>query len=418
MTICDALRSHHLILTLLFYFSDGIYVLLRPDKSKPTKKKKKKSDLQEQYERPKIPPHLAHLKMETALSKNCTWSLSGPQFPKPTAIQQRYCYPQGNDAYASKKGGSMWTMYNREGKEDDEYRLLHVYYSIKRANNMSSFSANSKASSISSKSKNKKQTKRKKATVGIGKGTKKQKRSISKSGRYSMLPGELPPSSPCKMKNQIFRQPHMHISPNTASTSSGGIHSDLSIYGSFGGSFEGHKIYTVPSILYNDEYQNQTLRYHTSDTDSPESDNTQESQVQPPPDLAREFDNMLGVPLADPSLMMKEPGVEWTTLTGAVDTNHTFPCHRQINESFPEVLMQKLSVVHNKIIHEWIGCRPRSERGRLVSVVANWARSISRSPLEILIPGEGDNEQRDFVSQSDGKNVSLKMEDWDMAVAV
>ena len=160
------------------------------------------------------------------------------------------------------------------------------------------------------------------------------------------------------------------------------------------------------------------LRYHTSELDSPESINTQESQVRPPPDLAREFDNLLGVPLADPSSMMKEPSVEWSTLTDAVDTNYALPCHRPKNENAPEVLMQKLSAVHNKIIHEWIGCRPRSERGRLVSVVANWARSISKSPLTTLIPGGGDKERSVFSTHNDGKNVSLKMEDWDMAVAV
>ena len=316
----------------------------------------------------------------------------------------------------------MWTMYNREGKEDDEYRLLHVYYSMKRANNSTSVSAKSKKSSISSKSKNKKQPKRKRATVGIGKGAKQQKRSLSKSDRYSIFSGVLPPSSPCKRNDQIFRQPRRNISPNTASASASAssvvMNRELSIRGSFGGSFDGHKIYTVPSNLYEDEYMDPTLQYHTSELDSPENVNAQDPQVRPPLDLAREFDNLLGVPLADPSSMMKEPSVEWSTLTGAVDKNHFLPCHRPKSENTPEVLMQKLSAVHNKIIHEWIGCRPRSERGRLVSVVANWARSISQSPLKTLIPGEGDNEQRDFATQSDGKNVTLKMEDWDMAVAV
>lgn len=33
------------------------------------------------------------------------------------------------------KGGAIWTMYYEDGKEADEFRLLHVYYSNKRATN-------------------------------------------------------------------------------------------------------------------------------------------------------------------------------------------------------------------------------------------------------------------------------------------
>lgn len=58
--------------------------------------------------------------------ETCPWSLSGPQFPQPTAIQQRYCYPKGRPDYSNGKGGALWTMYNTNGKEDTEYRLLHV----------------------------------------------------------------------------------------------------------------------------------------------------------------------------------------------------------------------------------------------------------------------------------------------------
>lgn len=37
--------------------------------------------------------------------------------------------------YSSRKGGALWTMYLDNGKEDLEYRLLHVYFSAKRAVN-------------------------------------------------------------------------------------------------------------------------------------------------------------------------------------------------------------------------------------------------------------------------------------------
>jgi hypothetical protein len=67
--------------------------------------------------------------------ETCPWSLSGPQFPLPTSIQQRYCYPKGDPEYSNTKGGALWTVYDEHGKEDLEYRLLHVYFSAKRAGN-------------------------------------------------------------------------------------------------------------------------------------------------------------------------------------------------------------------------------------------------------------------------------------------
>ena len=109
--------------------------------------------------------------------------------------------------------------------------------------------------------------------------------------------------------------------------------------------------------------------------------------------------------------------MEWSVLTDSLDTKDTHPCHRQSNDRYLEALVKKLSAVHKEIIHEWINRRPRSERGRLVSTVANWARSVSQSPLDLPNP-EGDQKQRGFPTQRDGKNASSKMEDWDMAVAV
>ena len=109
-----------------FYLNlDGLYVLL--------KKNKKQGD---RVEITQPPSHLKHLLIEEDLPETCPWSLSGPQFPTPTAIQQRYCYPKGRPEYSSCKGGALWTMYGADGKEDVEYRLLHVYFSAKRAHNM------------------------------------------------------------------------------------------------------------------------------------------------------------------------------------------------------------------------------------------------------------------------------------------
>jgi hypothetical protein len=103
----------------MFNIIDGLYVLLKPaKKNQPT---------------PRVPPHLLDYIVKDLRDETCPWSLSGPQFPQPTAIQQRYCYPKGNVAYSSQKGGALWTMYDSSGKEDLEFRLLHVYFSAKRA---------------------------------------------------------------------------------------------------------------------------------------------------------------------------------------------------------------------------------------------------------------------------------------------
>mmetsp|Transcript_15527 Transcript_15527/g.35789 ORF Transcript_15527/g.35789 Transcript_15527/m.35789 type:complete len:108 (-) Transcript_15527:1298-1621(-) len=107
--------------------------------------------------------------------------------------------------------------------------------------------------------------------------------------------------------------------------------------------------------------------------------------------------------------------MEWSALTDVVDPKHPSHPYKQSLEHFPNILVQKLNAVHEKIIHEWIGSRPRSERGLLVNLVANWARSVSRSPLETCsICGEA-NEERDDVT---GKIGLLDLEDEDMAVAV
>mmetsp|Transcript_15551 Transcript_15551/g.38366 ORF Transcript_15551/g.38366 Transcript_15551/m.38366 type:complete len:572 (+) Transcript_15551:124-1839(+) len=111
-----------------YEFEDGLYVLLKPDK-------KRKNARNWVPDLSMVPLHLGNLTMTDYPAKTCPWSLSGPQFPQPTAIQQRYCYPKGDREYSNRKGGALWTMYERNGKEDLQFRLLHVYFSAKRAIN-------------------------------------------------------------------------------------------------------------------------------------------------------------------------------------------------------------------------------------------------------------------------------------------
>lgn len=114
-----------------YEFKDGIYVLLKPlkkVKGQPPKPSTPDDD-------PRIPSNLKSLIFRDNPPEICPWSLSGPQFPTPTAIQQRYCYPKGDPEYSSIKGGALWTAYKENGAEDFDWRILHVYYSTKRAGN-------------------------------------------------------------------------------------------------------------------------------------------------------------------------------------------------------------------------------------------------------------------------------------------
>lgn len=88
-------------LNLCLFIPDGLYILL-----KPQKKKKSTNTL----DQPTVPSTLLHRVLENIPASTCPWSLSGPQFPHPTAIQQRYCYPKGEPDYSSQKGGALWTM--------------------------------------------------------------------------------------------------------------------------------------------------------------------------------------------------------------------------------------------------------------------------------------------------------------------
>ena len=114
-----------------YEFDDGLYILLKPlKKAKGERKVHYQSNPQDD---PRIPSNLKSMVFMEEKTSTCPWSLSGPQFPVPTAIQQRYCYPKGDPNYSTMKGGALWTAYDEHGREDLEFRLLHVYYSAKRA---------------------------------------------------------------------------------------------------------------------------------------------------------------------------------------------------------------------------------------------------------------------------------------------
>lgn len=316
----------------------------------------------------------------------------------------------------------MWTMYNRDGNENVEYRLLHVYYSIKRANNRSSTSATFKHRLP--KRKNMKQVQRNRVTTGFKKGRKKPKLPISKPDCRSMLPAARRPSSPLPKRDQIFRQSNENGSPNAASASSECLYRNLSDLGSFGMAFDGFNIHPVPSNLCNDEYNHGefppfdpdlTLPLYRSDN-PPDAGISREPKLPSPQDEAQELDTILGIPLADPSAMMKEPSVEWSALLDHLDINDMSSSHPQIDERNPEVLTKQLKDIHENIICEWIDSSPLSEREKSLSLITSWARSISKAPLDTC-SSEGGEEQEEIGAESVEKKASLK-DDRDTAVEV
>jgi len=107
-----------------YEYEDGLYLLLKSSRKGATTPSD--DDL-------RVSSNLKHL-VRTEFSKNsCPWTLSGPQFPMPTKIQQRYCYPRGSQEYSNEKGGVLWSIYDKDGNENLTYRLFHVYHSTKRA---------------------------------------------------------------------------------------------------------------------------------------------------------------------------------------------------------------------------------------------------------------------------------------------
>lgn len=133
MTIDQAIKTPVCFLALYsfsFFFAsplcteDGLYILLPPDRSK-----KRKHSSTTGTKISKAPPHLQHLVLDPIpFRDDCPWSPGAPQFLSPTSTRQRYCYPEGRPSHSSVKGGTLWTEYdNTEGRENLEYRLLHVY---------------------------------------------------------------------------------------------------------------------------------------------------------------------------------------------------------------------------------------------------------------------------------------------------
>ena len=102
--------------------SEGLYVLLKPDKKVHVDKHIETAVFDKKRD---IPTNLMEIVMQDYPVENCPWSLSGPQFSTPSSIQQRYCYPKGSHSYSQVKGGSLWTIVS---PIDNNIVLIVLHY--------------------------------------------------------------------------------------------------------------------------------------------------------------------------------------------------------------------------------------------------------------------------------------------------
>jgi hypothetical protein len=369
------------------------------------------------------------------MAETCPWSLSGPQFPIPTAIQQRYCYPKGTPEYSSRKGGALWTMCGPNNAEHVEYRLLHVYFSAKRAVNKgvdsdeiereqtkrhrddSSFAASSGSKSLGSM-KSMKKKKQKTSTLaheravrspwqqrlearqqkGNINSTKDSVRTLLATNTMSANP---PEHSPLLSKKRVARrQPHNHGDSfgGNAFYPVGSFDARDSIAGNGNGSMRSGAVERSVTSAHPYTSINRTVfrnqAAETSETRIPYGggaahnsflDNREDSF-----DLLRGMDSLTDY-MQDPIALWSKPSEEYMQ---PLSTSGGRPLSNIHNEQFQQLqrpieacsahaFARRLEALHENIRDAILDC-PLSERGELLSVVANWASCLARSPLEHL----------------------------------
>jgi hypothetical protein len=417
----------------IFCILDGLYVLLRPEKNKGP--------------RSYAPRHLEHLLEKEFRQEFVQWSLSGPQFPQPTAIQQRYCYPKGEHEYCYRKGGSLWTMYGPDGKENCDYRLLHVYFSTKRAQNKG-------VSNIEIEEEHKRQrddVSMASESIGSMSSSTKKRRKMSRIAversipspwqqppatypypvamaatppDYRQSPGvgynlgysrhqpsaRVPPPSPCRSQqflNAPRSGPPMYISPNSVSAASQqGIDYD---YPNSGDHFDHQPFH--PMTSWDVEDVDASIGALVATGDSAQRECQEFGNPPRRPEVFRpraEFE--IGHVRRDSNAQVQHFLDDENFETSLVDLEHAWETDPElgINMTFSkdarevaeahvprlsdemesaERLVRRLEDLHDKI-RQGVLAHPPEERAALVGIVASWAREIARSPLAPLPQGE------------------------------
>jgi len=303
-----------------YIITDGLFILLKPQK-------KKKS--YQAADQPMVPSSLMHMVMQDILPATCPWSLSGPQFPHPTAIQQRYCYPKGDPDYSSQKGGALWTMYGTDGKEDLEYRLLHVYFSAKRAINK----GHSKESPVSARRGMKKTSARRS----------KHTRAFS----HGMVMNTVPPT--------LF-PPHVEMSPDIFN----------------------RNFHPIPGMEPSMRLNRQLMMPFSDDP-----------LLDP---FGMDLDEVTASPDRQPQLPNEEQfldpfGIDFDQAFSELDQFCSNPFAE--DDCNVQVFQTKLHEMHSCLKDSILFSAPEAEQGQLVTLLSNWAKQVAASPLGTLQSFEG-----------------------------
>jgi hypothetical protein len=431
---------------------DGLFVLLKPEK----KNKKSGSSV---IDRSLVPPHLIHLAVKTSFEEICPWSLSGPQFPQPTAIQQRYCYPRGSEEYSSRKGGALWTMYGPDGQENLDFRLLHVYFSAKRAVNKGisnaeiekeqlkrhrdDISATTPGSIGSWSTMSKKQRKSSYISDERSKRspwqqphrhTPQQKMPLPTKYRRSpgigynigpdFLSARHPSPSPYRSQNIQSARPSgtpIYVSPNGGSAATQ-PEIERTSSNENSNTFDGRNFHPLASFDAEDVEASLKALSTTGNVAHHARSDSRSSifRLRNNTDGGREDSNTQILHLLDGhSFENSLMGLEhvWRS-------DPDFKINVNFSQDEPEFLrngvskttenessyrlIRRLEKLHGKIC-QGILSHPPEDRGSLVSIVANWARCLARSPLEPL-PRSVQGWMNDTVS-TQSQSVSIKLED-------
>jgi hypothetical protein len=298
-------------------------------------------------------------------------------------------------------------MYGRDGKEDVEFRLLHVYFSVKRANNRGlsipdaevqrATAASNHTIGTPSPSGSHKRPKKKsrlsrhmdpRSPMSTTSGTTlPSSRSSMCSSPLSFDMAALAPPSPCDEINRrsIFVSPHTTTSPSDAAM--GDFHPVLSFeehHGPKPSTFHGEE--QIPKrvgrsnlghVLFHDADEDR-------DDDVPPHYYSHHQHQDPFPVDMDEFHTDVDSYWSDPLFAISlKPSVDGGAGNAGMD---------------PQMLRQKLEVIHERI-REGIMNSPQKEQGACVNIFATWARKVAKSPLSNVAASEDASPDATTVSK-------------------
>lgn len=333
------------------------------------------------------------------------WSLSGPQFPRPTAIQQRYCYPTTEIEYSKTKGGALWTMFGADGKEDATYRVLHVYYSTKRAGNPGGKRSKRGTTQASGGPYSPPAPKRTKRVKRSGTRLTTPRRGIRNCLPIHHIVSPAVTASTASSKaenNSICASPgsidtvltnKYHFGTNPTSTDRA---IDQALADTPMPPLEAHKSFTVGGFASRSPFpvqvrQASSLSYPAFTRPGSLPPYGRPNQGLGGPAISKDSSMDIDMSLLDDDDFFNDPVMN-LALT-ASDDNLDFPPHGQlaagsatgcassITKANVDTFSTHLDSLHNRV-RDMICDAPSGDRGSMVSTFASWARSVASTPMD------------------------------------